>query len=237
VFVRLDRQGHYACLVVKDTGQGIVPEFLPHVVERCRQAKTGSDREHGGLGLGLAIVRYLVEAHGGSISAASDGAGKGATFSVRLPLAESPSEGTASSPTAIHAPEVTLNGVKVLLVDDVVDSRDVMRLLLEQHGADVMTTSSAAEALAVLQSGEVDVLLSDLSMPHRDGLSVIRDVRALAPGLPAIAVTAFADAQHRDAAIAAGFNDYLVKPIGSDELSGAIWSLTLGRTRPASSEL
>ena len=218
---------------VTDTGRGIDPGFLPHVFDRFRQGDAGASRRVGGLGLGLFIARRLVEAHGGTIAAESEGIGQGATFSVRLP-----STGTAEShepaaeapppPLASAAPP-TLYGVRVLLVDDEPDALEVMSSALETCGASVTTATSARDALDSLARDPFDVLLSDIAMPDADGYDLIRGVRGLAPSpvaqIPAAAVTAFASDEDRRRALAAGFHTHLAKPIAPALLAQTVATL------------
>jgi signal transduction histidine kinase/ActR/RegA family two-component response regulator len=233
--VRVGRRGTTGEIVVADSGSGIRPDFLPSVFEPFRQADASATRMYDGLGLGLAIVKQLVEAHGGSISVASAGEGKGATFTVRLPLARegrihrqapAPDPAPASEPQSLH-------GLTVLVVDDDGDSRDVVSAYLEAHHAKVQTAASAADAFALLQREPVDVLLADVAMPGEDGYSLIRRVRGLQHGraalIPAAALTAFARDEDRVAALKAGFQMHLAKPIDPDSLVAAV--ATLGRSK------
>ncbi|HEX6901099.1 MAG TPA: ATP-binding protein [Thermoanaerobaculia bacterium] len=218
---------------VTDTGMGISPAFLAHVFDRFRQADSSSTRSHGGLGLGLAIVRHLVELHGGTVDARSDGDGRGATFLVRLPV-------PAVSPTSVSEPPTAraagaegasqeLEGVNILLVDDEPDTREVMPAVLERFGAHVAVAASAAEAMTLLQRAGADVLVADIGMPEEDGYSLIGRVRAL-PGsvrdLPAIALTAYAGEADRRRAMEAGFHLHLAKPVEPAELVSAVAALT-----------
>ncbi|HEY7516963.1 MAG TPA: PAS domain S-box protein [Methylomirabilota bacterium] len=211
---------------VTDTGKGIAPELLPEIFERFRQG--GASRTHGGLGLGLAIVRHLVELHGGRVAARSEGVGLGATFTVHLPLAGLPAAAAAAAREgATEFPR--LDGVRVLVVDDEPDARALLGTVLEQCGAAVAAVPSAAAALAALARERYDVLLSDISMPEEDGYQLMRKVRTVAPRLPAAAVTAFARAEDRDAALAAGFQLHVAKPVEPVALARAVESLV----RPA----
>jgi CheY-like chemotaxis protein len=229
VRVRLRPDGDQAEISVQDDGLGIKSEFLPHVFERFRQADSSSTRPHGGLGLGLAIVRHLVELHGGSVDVASAGEGKGATFTVRLPLrdseaaAETPRRGSA----AASAPQ--LSGVEVLVVEDEPDARELIRTMLEQLGAGVVTASSAKEGLAALDQGPLHVLLSDIEMPGMDGYSFMRAVRERSVDrggqIPAAALTAYARPEDRDAALRAGFQLHVAKPVQPAELAAVVSSL------------
>jgi signal transduction histidine kinase len=206
-------------LTVADTGAGIKREFLPHVFERFRQAESSTNRAYGGLGLGLAIVRHLVELHGGSVAVQSEGEGEGATFSVRLPVA-------AVTRTAEHAPAAvstdgpvgpSLSGLRLLIVDDEADAREVMRFMLERGGAQVRTADSAAQALDAIREERPDLLISDIGMPVEDGYVLARRLRAMEEGLgrrlPAIALTAYASEEDTRRALAAGFDAHLSKPV------------------------
>jgi CheY-like chemotaxis protein len=233
VEVRLEPRGAEVELSVRDNGAGIAPEFLPRVFERFSQADSSTTRAHGGLGLGLAIVRHLVEAHGGTVRAESDGPGKGACFTVRLPTAVArprarPAPEVRSVPTLVPAPRPagSLERIRILVVDDDRDTLEVMRQLLEQAGADVAAASSADEALHCLEQQVPDVLVSDIGMPGLDGYALIRTIRGLAPErggrVPAAALTAFTQAEHREQALRAGFQLYLAKPIEPGELTDAV---------------
>ncbi len=229
VEVRLDRDGGEVVIAVKDTGIGIDPAFLPHLFERFRQADSSTTRAHGGLGLGLAIVRHLVEAHGGTVRAESAGRGRGSTFTVRLPAAAARRGITFVAPRAAADQAWPLAGlarVRVLVVDDDPDSREVVREVLEQAGAMVVVAGSAHEALQAIAERPPDVLLSDLGMPEQDGYQLMRRVRALDPAsggmVPAAALTAYTQAEDRRAAQEAGFQGYLSKPIDPAELTAAV---------------
>jgi PAS domain S-box-containing protein len=232
VKVSLVRTENHVEISVADTGQGIAPAFLPHVFDRFRQADSSTTRRYGGLGLGLAIVKNLVELHGGNLRAASDGEGKGATFTVELPL------GTASAPSggcrpaqaaAAREVEVDLNGVSVLFVDDAADNREVVRRLLEERNARVLLAGSGEEALAMLSIEGTDVLVSDIGMPGMDGYQLIRRVRALpreqGGDVKAVALTALAREEDRERALDAGFHAHLAKPIQPMELVALIGML------------
>src|SRR5262249_29388255 len=189
VTIRIERRGEEAVLAVSDTGRGIRPEFLPHVFEKFRQADTSTTRTHTGLGLGLAIVRRLVELHSGRVEAASEGEGRGATFTVRLPIAAL--EGPARAAGKEEKPEaVSLDGVHVLLVDADADSLKLAAVALQLYGARVTTALSGEEALKVMAAEPPDVLVSDLGMPGLDGLQLMREIRSRTGGnLPALALT------------------------------------------------
>jgi signal transduction histidine kinase len=234
--VRVDvrRDGDSVEVAVTDNGKGIDAEFLPHVFERFRQADSSVTRLHGGLGLGLAIVQQIVELHGGSVAVASEGAGQGATFTVRLPI---PRQGSAPvhKPDAdarghrVLAPgELPLSGVGVLVVDDENDARDWLVRVLADAGAQVRAARSAAEALDAFDQAPPDVLLSDIGMPEVDGYALIRRIRALPDGqggrTPAVALTAFARADDRQRALNAGYQLHIGKPVDEDELIAAVAS-------------
>jgi PAS domain S-box-containing protein len=239
VLVALERVDSHVEVRVSDTGEGISPEFLPHVFDRFRQADGSSTRPHGGLGLGLSIVKQLIELHGGSVRAESGGLGRGSTFSVALPLvalvSEFKAEADRRDPTL--APRVgelskihgQVRGVKVLVVDDEADARALIKRLLEGCHAVVTTAASAGEAVRLMQSELFDVLVSDVGMPGEDGYSLIRRVRALGPerggNTPAIALTAFARAEDRVTAMTAGFQHHLAKPVEPGELIAMIAGL------------
>ena len=234
VQVRLTRTGHSAQLAVVDTGQGISPAFLPWVFEPFRQADGSTTRVHSGLGLGLSIVKNLVEAHGGTVTAESSGEGCGATFTVRLPIAVG---ADVRSPMSDGAPPVedageempSINGVSVLVVDDDEHSRDVVAAHLYGWHAHVLTASSASEALEMLRTRHVDVLLADIGMPGEDGYALIEKVRgaetAQMSSIPAAALTAFARDEDRQRALQAGFQLHLAKPIDPLSLVNAVANL------------
>jgi len=234
VEVELAAAGGRAEIRVRDGGQGIAPELLPEVFELFRQGDGSSTRRQGGLGLGLAIVKQLVDLQGGSVRAESPGEGQGATFTVSLPLAAGRTEEGQDPVAREVSPVLTegegegstlpLAGLRLLTVDDEPDTLDVMAELLSLRGAKVTTASSAAEALAVLQGFEPDVLVSDIGMPERDGYDLIREIRTRrgAGDLPAVAVTAFAGPEDRRRALAAGFQVHLAKPVDPGELVDVI---------------
>ncbi|HYW70580.1 MAG TPA: ATP-binding protein [Pyrinomonadaceae bacterium] len=228
VLVRARRVNDNLEISVKDSGQGIAPEFLPFVFERFRQADMTTTRTHGGLGLGLAIVRQLVELHSGSVRVASPGLGRGATFTVTLPLMSSATQEKSNGPREgkQELPALNLRGVKVLVVDDESDTRDLLKTVLSRHGASVTTASSAAGALNVLARLKPDLLISDVGMPETDGYALMRQVRSLAPddggNIPAVALTAYAREQDRQRAFDAGFQLHLAKPIEVAELSASL---------------
>jgi PAS domain S-box-containing protein len=206
-------------ITVRDTGQGIAPELLPHVFERFRQGDASITRAQGSLGLGLSLVKHLVELHGGDVRAESEGEGRGSTFTVSLPVAAARELGEGPSP--IEACE-SLCGVKVLVVDDEQDARDLVKRVLEDCAAEVVTAGSAAEAIEVLPRFLPNVLVSDIGMPELDGYHMIRAVRSLDPDqggrTPAIALTAFARPEDRLRALRAGYQMHLAKPVDQSEL-------------------
>lgn len=223
----LERRGERAVLVISDTGQGIGEHDLPFVFDRFRQADSSPTRSKGGLGLGLAIVRHLVEAHGGKVFASSQGIGHGATFDVELPVLtarERPDRLTPSSPPGL-AGELQLAGLGVLVVDDEADSAEMVGLLLGQHGARVETACSAAEGLQKLEAFRPDVLVSDIGMPAMDGLTFLRRVRESSGptrAVPAIALTAYASSGDAHTAKAAGFMQHIPKPVDPGRLIVAV---------------
>ena len=246
VEVHMRCRGNEAEVAVSDTGIGINRDLLPHVFERFRQGDASSTRRYGGLGLGLAIVRHVVELHGGRVEADSGGAGQGATFMVRLPLME-PAEGVgAAEPVDRRKPEVeipdipptpALRGLKVLVVDDEPDARDLVQAILVQAGAEVATADSAVRALQRMDAFRPDVLLSDIEMPEESGYTLIRRVRERPPErggrVPAAALTAYARLEDRTRALRSGFQMHVPKPLNPTELVTIVASLA-GRLQPAS---
>ncbi|HKP86517.1 MAG TPA: ATP-binding protein [Blastocatellia bacterium] len=240
VEVRLERAGPDAQIRVSDTGCGISPDFLPFIFDRFRQADGASTRRHGGLGLGLAIVRHLVELHGGTVFVESSGEGRGATFSIRLPLApiqvrqasrrmNADSLRANESNGAYLKPLPSLVGMQVLIVDDDQDTINMLTVTLSEYGAEVQTAASVAEAIGVLEWYMPDVLVSDLAMPDEDGYSLLGKVRALESAggkrIPAIALTAYVRVEDRARALSAGFNMFVPKPLEPNELITAIANL------------
>src|ERR1041384_323123 len=236
VEVRLERVGSNAQIAISDNGEGINPEFLPHVFDRFRQADSTFTRTHGGLGLGLAIVRHLVELHGGAVSADSKGRGEGATFAVSFPLLTSSAfnvtdvEQRSETGKLFSAASVDLNGLRVMIVDDELDARDVITAMLEHCGAEVIAACSTAEAVDVLagaaNGSRPDVLVSDIGMPGEDGIDLITKVRALGPdrggNIPAIALTAYARAEDRARVLAAGYQRHIAKPVEPSTLATVV---------------
>jgi CheY-like chemotaxis protein/anti-sigma regulatory factor (Ser/Thr protein kinase) len=226
--VELHRADGHAEIQVADTGVGIEPHFLPHVFERFRQADASASRTHGGLGLGLALVRHLVELHGGTVRAESEGDGRGAIFTVRLPMQAAPVSARAGA-HGDASPPGRLSGLRILVVDDDMDSRDLARIVCEQAGASVVSVESAAAALRALDAGSVDVLVTDIGMPGTDGYELLTAVRARPDGrIPAIALTAYARLEDRERALNAGFRLHVPKPLDPTRLARAV-ALVVGR--------
>jgi len=234
VSLRVERHGSSVRLVVSDTGAGIAPEHLPFIFERFRQVDSSTTRKYGGLGLGLAIVRHLVELHGGSVSAHSAGVGQGATFTVELPVRAVHSEpkelapSEAPLPTSSSSSSLTLLlGVKVLVVDDDEDSRLLLQTALEGFGAWVRLADSAASAFSFLEQQRVDVVISDIGMPEEDGISLMRRLRAqpMHQRIPAVALTAYARGEDVSRALEAGFQRHVTKPANIAELAQTVADL------------
>ncbi|MDF5731430.1 MAG: ATP-binding protein [Rhizonema sp. PD38] len=226
----------YAQIIVSDTGKGISTEFLPYVFDYFRQADSSITRQFGGLGLGLAIVRNIVDMHGGTIKAESLGENQGATFIVNLPLVhdESLKRTDENFHSSTLAPNfLTLSEVQILVIDDDADSRDFVAFVLEQHGAHVIAVSSAFEALQVLEQEKPDVLVSDISMPDIDGYALMRQVRSWTPEqggqIPAIALTAFARTFDQQLAVSSGFQEHLPKPLYPEKLVATVVRLVRNR--------
>ncbi|MEH2265935.1 ATP-binding protein [Nostoc sp.] len=235
IAIRLECIDTQAQITVSDTGKGINPEFIPYVFEYFRQADSTTTRRFGGLGLGLAIVRHLIELHGGTIWAESLGEGQGAIFTVRLPLIKkelAPKEQIDIDRLNDSSTTEILTGIEILVVDDDDDTREFHSFVLEQEGARVIAVVSAKEALQVLAESEPDILLSDIGMPETDGYMLIRQVRALqakqAKQIPAIALTAYAGEINQQQALESGFQKHLSKPVEPEELVNAIATL-IGR--------
>jgi CheY-like chemotaxis protein len=239
VQVIMERINSHLELKVSDTGQGIKPEFLPHVFDRFRQSDSALTRRHGGLGLGLSIVKQLVELHGGQVGAFSPGEEQGATFIVTLPVQIVHRDGDGR-PTAGFGGHLldsrdrpNLHGLRVLVVDDDLDARELIRRLLAEHGAEALLADSVDEALQQVRDSQPDILLSDIGMPEKDGYDLARALRALpaAEGgsIPAAALTAMARAEDRTRAMLAGFQAHITKPVEPTELIAVVATLT-GRT-------
>jgi PAS domain S-box-containing protein len=241
VEVRLERVGAHLEIKVSDSGIGINEQFLPFIFERFRQADSSTTRAHGGLGLGLAIVRHLVELHGGTVQAESRGEGQGAVFTVRLPLAAAHETQASAARDAVsethpaHAPEglstgrPDLAGLRVLVVDDEPDTLEILCMVLAQYGAEVRAAASTADALEAFLQWKPDLLVSDLGMPGEDGYALISKIRALAPEqgatIPAAALTAYVREEERQRALAAGYQTHIPKPVDPTALAAAIAGL------------
>jgi CheY-like chemotaxis protein len=236
VQVRLERVNSHIEIIVSDTGAGISAEFLPYVFDRFRQAEGGTTRPMGGLGLGLAIVRHIVEMHGGTVHASSGGHGHGATFTVRLPLMivhpqvlerlrEHPRSGRSEPLTALG----DLRGIHVLAIDDEEDALTLLRVVLEAAGAEVTTIPSPLAALEQVEAVRPDVMVVDLGMPQMDGFEFISKIRSAANPLvrnvPAAALTAFARSEDRTKALRSGFEMHLAKPVDPGELVASVATL------------
>jgi CheY-like chemotaxis protein len=227
-------------VTIADSGEGIDAAFLPHVFERFRQAEASTARRHGGLGLGLSIVKQLVELHGGGVSATSRGKGMGSTFQIRLPVAATNGDAqaevqqlesaplSAPSEDGVRLVDVDLEGIKVLVVDDEPDARSLVERLLHDCAATVTTAASASEALEHLMQDRPDVLVSDIGMPSEDGYALIRRIRLLHGDrgtVPAIALTAYARAEDRAKALEAGYQSHLPKPVEPGKLVSMVAQL------------
>ncbi|HEY7183844.1 MAG TPA: response regulator [Blastocatellia bacterium] len=234
VELRLTRLNSHIEIAVSDDGQGISAEFLPHVFDRFRQQDASTVRRHGGLGLGLAIVRHLVELHGGSVRVESEGEGRGATFTIMLPAADASEtqseELVRSSIIDVAQPGLpSLDGLRVLLVDDLAEARELIKFALVNMGAEVRTAASAAEGLSALGEWRPDVILSDIAMPGEDGYSFIRKVRNLSEEdggrIPAAALTAYVGSKEYNKSLEAGYQAYIAKPVEWAELIMIVASL------------
>jgi PAS domain S-box-containing protein len=243
VHVKLLSTESHLLIAVTDSGVGIKADFLPHVFERFSQADGSTTREHGGLGLGLAIVRHLVELHGGSVRVESPGEGLGSTFIVELPLMEAEAQvprpnfqlDEMIAEAARHGRSPSLDGLRLLIVDDELDFRELVSVMLGRYGAVVKEAGSAGEALGYLETWKPDVLVADIGMPGEDGYGLIRKVRALSPerggSTPALALTAYTRAEDRVRALSAGYQLHLAKPVTGPELATAVANLA-GRSHP-----
>jgi CheY-like chemotaxis protein len=235
VEVRLERVDANLQITVSDSGAGISPEFLPYVFDRFSQANMTTERRHGGLGLGLAIVRHLVELHGGAVRAESAGDGQGATFTVTLPVNVVSGRGHESDPTGTAASafalgdSVMLDGLRVMIVDDEAETRDLLSAILTQRGAEVRPCASAAEAFQAIREWQPAVIVSDIGMPGEDGFALIKKLRMLESerggNVPAVALTAYARSEDRTRVLAAGFQMHVAKPVEALELIMVIASL------------
>jgi PAS domain S-box-containing protein len=243
IYVQLERCNSHVRLEVTDTGVGIAAEHLPHIFERFRQVDSSNVRAHGGLGLGLAIVDYLARQQGGTVSAQSEGLGKGATFTVEFPLTSTEAIGgnlgavelftdrpAAALKTANSSTDERLRHVRILVVEDDLDTQELLKTVLQQHGAEVVTAGSASNAMAEIGQAKPDVIISDIAMAGENGYELIRKIRSLEPRdgghIPAIALTAYAGVADRRRALLAGFQTHLAKPVEPDDLLAVILSLT-----------
>jgi signal transduction histidine kinase/response regulator RpfG family c-di-GMP phosphodiesterase len=235
VRIALEQTDDTVQIIVTDNGEGIAPDFLPFVFDRFRQADSSSTRKHNGLGLGLAIVRHLAELHGGAVSVTSEGAGKGATFTVTMPLSlitEAPVKAVKEKTNGHKThkqPRTELRGIRVLIVDDDADTCEMLTFALSLLGAEAQASYSAAEAFASLTDWKPDILLTDINMPDEDGYSLVNRLRSLTPKsgarIPAIALTALARPEDTEQALSAGFQLHLSKPVDIEELAEAIVNL------------
>ncbi|MGH7277455.1 MAG: hybrid sensor histidine kinase/response regulator, partial [Candidatus Rokuibacteriota bacterium] len=241
VHVRLERASSHVEIIVSDSGAGIPPEVLPYVFDRFRQADSTTTRSQRGLGIGLSLVKHLVELHGGSVHAASPGPGHGSTFTVKLPLLVrfGAREADRVHPTAGRSVPVTttavLTGVRTLVVDDAPDALELLEGMLTMRGAEVRGAASVAEALAILAEWRADVIVSDIEMPGEDGYALIRKLRARGRDAggetPAVAVTAYGSVADRIRILSAGFNMHVPKPVEPAELIAVLANL-VGRLDP-----
>jgi CheY-like chemotaxis protein len=238
IHTAIKRVDSHVEISVNDTGQGIGAEFLPHVFDRFRQGDATTTRRHGGLGLGLSIVKHLTELHGGNVRATSDGVGRGATFSVCLPLQSLEKEADDAAESQRHGEgdratiKANLNGIKVLVVDDEKDSVTIVRRILERRGAQVRGAHSMNEALAQFASFSPNVILSDIDMPGNDGYELISRLRGMpgGPSVPAVALTALARGEDRTRALRAGFQMHVAKPVDFNELVAVVQNLAALRS-------
>lgn len=224
--IKLAHVGSSAVISIADDGAGIPREFLPHVFDRFRQADGSITRRHGGLGIGLSLAKQIVDLHGGSIAAASDGPGRGATFTIQLPLRPPPAK---PAPVQSSGLDTSLAGIKVMVVEDNDDARDMVAAILEVQGAEVETAACAKDALLLLDRWRPDVLLSDIGLPDCDGYALLRDIHARVPGLPAAAVTAYTSGEDAQRATDAGFVLHLGKPVTAQKLANAVKQLAATR--------
>jgi PAS domain S-box-containing protein len=240
VHVALERVDSYIELVISDTGAGIAPQFLPHVFDQFSQYDTGLTRRSGGLGLGLSIVRHIVEMHGGTVEASSPGTDQGSTFRIRMPtrIVHATPIAAGTHPTTSQLPVTalgSLKSVRVLAVDDEAEARTLLRVVLEAAGAEVHIVASAEEVLAYLQTAQPDVILADVGMPDMDGFEMIARIRMspdrLVRDVPAAALTAFARPEDRTKALQSGFEMHLAKPVDPSELVASVATLVRRRRR------
>jgi signal transduction histidine kinase/ActR/RegA family two-component response regulator len=240
VEVRLERVNSQVEITVADNGKGINPKFLPYVFDRFRQEEGGASRRQGGLGLGLSIVRHLVELHGGTVRAASKGLGKGATFTVVLPMAPVDWREKAAGERLTLENLSSLAGVRALLVEDDADARELVTMMLERGGLEVRTASSAAAALAAFDEWRPDILISDIGMPGEDGYMLMKKWReresARGGHIPAIALTAYARPEDCRRALSVGYESHVPKPVEAEELLAIVASLTNRQSNIAQSD-
>jgi signal transduction histidine kinase len=235
IWISLTCSEAQAALVVRDNGVGIEPDFLPHVFDRFRQADGSVSRAFGGLGLGLSIVRHIVEGHGGTVQATSEGVGRGTTFTVMLPVGGPLSDAPSAARTPAPAAKDLLAGVRVLVVADDPDTREMVTVILQRAGADAAGAGSTDEALRRADEGAPDVVVSDLAMPARDGYALLRALhaRGLARSLVTIALTAHARREDRERALGAGYDAYVTKPVEPAALAALVKELVEKRRRSA----
>jgi signal transduction histidine kinase/ActR/RegA family two-component response regulator len=235
VRLQIKRENGSIRLSVRDTGQGIAPEFVPYVFDRFRQADSSTSRRHGGLGLGLALVRQIAELHGGAVGVESGGVNRGSTFWVTLPGVATLSAEPPAAP--LNTEPITLKGVSILIVDDETDARELLVAILQDYGAEVRAASTAAAALDALTDDRfrTDVIVSDVGMPGTDGFALVREIRSLPADrlrrVPAIAVTAYANPEDRVRALVAGFQNHIPKPVDANALAAAIAQLVRSDAR------
>ncbi|HEU5162566.1 MAG TPA: response regulator, partial [Thermoanaerobaculia bacterium] len=223
VRIQLARDGEHARLVIADDGHGIRPELLPLIFERFRQGDSSASRSAAGLGLGLSIVKHLVELHGGKVQAHSDGEGKGATFTISIPLA--PRDDVELTAATVD-PRNSLAGRSLVVVDDEQDTCLMIAAMLRQFGAEVRTASNAADAISLLRAFRPHALVSDLAMPEVDGFALAARIREDGDAdLPLLALTAYGRPEDRERALKAGFTSYLRKPVDPDALVESIRQL------------
>jgi CheY-like chemotaxis protein/anti-sigma regulatory factor (Ser/Thr protein kinase) len=220
VEIRCSAQADIVTIEVEDSGIGIDPEFLPLVFDRFRQADSRATRQHGGLGLGLAIARHLVEQHNGTIDARSAGSNRGTTITIRLPVARRRATDTTNRASAAQTPpaiDLRLDGITVLVVDDERDSRELLATVFERCGASALRCGSAAEALVALETAPVSLVVADIAMPNVDGCELLARARQRHEHIPAVAVSAYARPEDRQRALAAGYDGYCAKPVETAE--------------------
>jgi CheY-like chemotaxis protein len=226
VTLRCDVEDATLTILVQDTGVGIAPDFLPYVFDRFRQGDSRSTRSHSGLGLGLAIARHLIELHGGSIGAASDGPGAGTTVAIRLPVGSTGMRAIGTElPPALAA--ARFDDLTFLVVDDEPDSREMLAAVLEHRGAHVVQGESAESALRILRDQAVDLVIADIAMPLIDGYELMRRIRAAGHTVPSIAVTAFAGPDDRSLALESGYTAYVAKPVDGAELGRTVRDIVM----------